>query len=265
MKFSILMSIYAGETRQNLEACFESLIVQSLLADELILVEDGPLSPDLVSLIQFYRAKLRITSIKLEHNNGLGRALNVGLKSCSNEIIARMDTDDIALPRRFEIQLKYMKDNPRVDACSGAIEEFGDDINKVRVRRLPSNHEELKSLAMSRSPLFHPAVMFKRSVVMSVGGYPEFRNSQDYALWALLLVSGYRLGNVPQTLVRMRVGNAIKKRRGWRYLKQEIKVLSFQRSINFLSTPRFCVNFCMRSVLRLLPFHIKKIFYRIAR
>lgn len=265
MSFSVLMSVYLEEKPNNLKFCLQSLADQNLKADEIILVEDGPISSDLRDIIEEFRIKLNIFSISLDNNVGLGCALNEGIKKCSFELIARMDSDDIAMPERFQKQVDFMQCNPDIAASSSFIEEFNEFAEIQSKRVLPLTHDELVLFAKKRSPLSHPAVIFRKRAILDVGGYPQFRNAQDYALWSLLIVKGYRLANLPDVLVKMRTGPEMMIRRGPEFLKHEILLLKFQRSIGFLSLYEFIYNLFSRSVLRLSPLFIKRLLYKIAR
>src|SRR5690554_4009483 len=122
MSISILASVYSKERPEYLEESLQSLTQQSMKDFEVILVEDGPLSTQLEEVIRKFKEKLPLISVKLEKNMGLARALNEGLLHCKFNLIARMDTDDIALPHRLQIQKKFMDDNPQIAVCSSWIE-----------------------------------------------------------------------------------------------------------------------------------------------
>lgn len=265
MKFSILMSVYEADNPKYLDDCFHSLRDQTLIASEIILVEDGKISQKLKSVIEEYREELNIISIKLAENSGLAVALNKGLKYCNYELIARMDSDDIALPERFKKQVHYMNTCPEISASSGVIKEFNEKNKVISTRLLPVEHDEIVIFSKKRSPLSHPAVMFRRSVIDAVGGYPLFRNAQDYALWSVLITKGYRLGNLPDVLVMMRTGVDLLKRRNFLYFKQEFMLLLFQKKIGFLTFRQFVFNIMSRFLLRSSPNFLKSFFYKILR
>lgn len=261
MTFSVLMSIYAGEKPEYLQIALESLACQTLRADEVVLVEDGPLPDPLLRVIEGWRTTLNIRSVRLPRNVGLARALNAGLEHCSHELVARMDGDDISLPERFEKQVRFMTDNPDIAASSAALDEFDEDGVVFSSRVLPLAHEELVEFARRRSPLSHAVAIFRKSAVQSVGGYPPFKRSQDVALWSLLIVRGYRLANLPDTLFKVRAGAAFMTRNGLRNLDQEYAVIRYQRSIGFLSRRDMFRNVCVRFALAIVPGGVKKLLY----
>src|SRR5690606_1010859 len=261
MSLSVLMSVYKAEKPEFLKIALESLVDQTVRADEVVLVEDGPLPDTLHEIIEQYREPLNIQSVPLPRNVGLARALNAGLAHCSHELVARMDSDDISLPQRFEKQLAYMEAHPEVAASSAALDEFDENGEVFSSRVLPLRHEELRAFARRRSPLSHAVAIFRKSAVLAVGGYPPFKRSQDVALWSLLLVKGYRLGNLPDTLFKVRAGAAFMTRNGLRSLHHEYAVIRYQRRIGFLTRREMARNLCVRFVLAVVPQGIKKQLY----
>ena len=261
MSFSVLMSVYKAEKPQYLRIALESLSNQTLPAGEVVLVEDGPLPETLLACIEEFRDVLRIRSVKLPQNVGLAAALNAGLEQCSFELVARMDSDDISLPERFEKQVAFMEAHPDVAASSAGLDEFDETGAVFSSRVLPLTHEELVAFARRRSPLSHAVAIFRRSVIMSVGGYPAFKRSQDVALWSLLIVKGYRLANLPDTLFKVRAGAAFMSRNGMRNLDQEIAVIRYQRSIGFLTRREMLRNIGIRFFLAAVPPGVKKQLY----
>ncbi|XBO72751.1 glycosyltransferase [Halomonas sp. RT37] len=241
---------------------------QSLKPDQVVLVKDGWLTPDLEHVVEKWKVRLGsvLKVVELTENLGLGSALNAGIKHCRNELVARMDSDDIALPNRFEIQVDFMKCHPEISASSAALEEWCEDLRiKTGERNLPTAPDELKHFSKLRSPLSHPVSIFRKSHVLSVGGYPPLRKAQDYALWSLMIVRGYSLANVPDVLLKMRTGDELLKRRNWAYFKYEADLLSFQKEIGFLNNKLYLRNFLVKGLLRLSPSFIKRLAYRYAR
>jgi glycosyltransferase involved in cell wall biosynthesis len=259
------MSLYQGEKPEYLKQCLESLLRQTKPPDETVIVYDGPVSNELTNVVDEFRKPLNLRSVSLKHNVGLAAALNEGLKHCSNDLVMRMDTDDIALPNRLEIQMNYMDSNPDISASSGYIEELCDDGKVSSHRILPLDHDSLTLFAKRRSPLSHPAVIFRKQHIIEVGGYPPLRNAQDYALWSLLIMKGYRLANIPEVLVSMRTGTAMMKRRGWLQYKREFTLLKYQYKLGFLNKREFIINSTGRAFLRFSPNILKTIIYKHAR
>lgn len=110
MPFSVILSIYYKESPLFLRESLDSLFSQTICPDEVILVKDGPIGDELDNVIDSYVTRYPYLKVlSLVTNRGLGKALNEGLKYCSHELVARMDTDDIAMPERFENSWLYLR------------------------------------------------------------------------------------------------------------------------------------------------------------
>lgn len=266
MTLSVLMSVYNKDDPAYLSQTLKSLCAQTLRPSEVVLVEDGPISEELTGVIERYRTELLIKSVKMADNGGLAVALNEGLKHCRYDLVARMDSDDICLPERFEAQVKFMKANNNVAVSSAWVEERDRLMQNVAsVRRVPSMHSDIVRFAKRRNPVNHPVSIFRKRIIIEMGGYPNIRKAQDYALWSLMIMRGYRFANIPQVLLKMRTGSDLMSRRGFEYLCQEIKLLKLQRECGFLSCWDYFINLILRSTVRLQPLCIKRIMYRVSR
>lgn len=255
--FSVLMSVFHKEKPSFLRDALNSLVDQTVPPKEIVLVKDGPLTEELdVVIDSFMRANpgiLRIVS--QEQNVGLGRALEIGLEHCSYELVARMDTDDISCRDRFEHQLKFLNDHPEISIVGGAIQEFNNEPGDLnRFRRLPSGPDKLAQFAKLRSPLNHVTVMFRKSDIKKAGSYQHFQNIEDYYLWARVLVNGFKIDNIENNLVLVRVGNdMVGRRHGLSYLGTEIRLLSAFRKMGFLNFYESGTWLATRLFFRLLP------------
>lgn len=263
--FSVLLSVYYKENPKYLEEALASIYdKQSMKPNQIVLVQDGPLTTELEKVISFWKEKLDnlLVLVPLEKNVGLAAALNEGLKYCNNELVARMDTDDIASPDRFKKQISFMKSNPDVAVSSGLVEEWSEDFShKVSERKLPLVHEDIYRFAKSRSPISHPAVVFRKTAVLESGGYPSFY-PEDHPLWGLMLHKGYKFANLPDVLVKMRVGDAFIERRGKGFLKGEIELSKYLNEIGFINKYELFGNIVKRTLVRLAPVFVKRILYK---
>lgn len=266
---TVLMSVYEGDSAfflsQALQSVWDSQVVKP---DQIVLVQDGPLTSELYGVVALWKERLGslLTLVVLEQNKGLGVALNEGLKFCKYDLVARMDADDISLPQRFKIQLSFMRENSDVAASSADIEEFDEALLTSKgFRRLPTGQADIIRFAKRRSPLNHIPSIYRKSVVENVGGYPPLRKAQDYALWTTLLVKGYKLSNQSVVLAHIRAGEGLVERRGWSYFKYEWDLLKYQRRIGFLSRKDFFYNAFLKGGVRLSPRFIKRFVYRVAR
>lgn len=266
MKFSVLMSIYKNEKVDFFNRCMLSIWdEQTIKPSEIILVIDGPLYIELYKSIELWREKLGLTLcvIPLENNVGLGNALNVGLSYCQNELIARMDTDDIAAPDRFEKQLAIFN-NSGIDVCGTWVSEFDKDESLIEsFRKLPESHSEIIKFSKKRNPLNHPSVMYKKSAVESVGNYGQYRFAQDYHLWALLIMKNCKFYNIQEPLVHMRAGyTQLERRGGLKYAINEFNIQKEFLNINFINKRQFIRNVFIRFSIRLLPSSLLRTIYK---
>lgn len=216
-KFSALMSIYIKEKPAFARSCFESLLQQTVLADEWVIVEDGPLTPELYALLDEYESNYPglINRIPLKQNVGLGLALREGIQHCSYELIARMDTDDICRKDRFEKQLAAFEQDPALDICGCQIIEFeGTPENELARRQVPLTHEEIAQYQKRRDAFNHMTVMYKKSAVLKAGNYESCMLMEDTMLWCRMLLSGAKTKNLDEYLVYARIGHDMFERRG---------------------------------------------------
>jgi glycosyltransferase involved in cell wall biosynthesis len=265
MSLSVLLSVYRGEKAEYLAECLQSLTVQTHRATEVVLVEDGPISSGLRQVIERFRPRLPITSVSLAKNVGLAAALNAGLSACTNELVARMDTDDVAVPERFAKQISFMAQHAEVSVCGSWVWEMDQTMQRrLFEKRLPPDHETLCRFAKRRNPLNHPSCIFRAADVRAVGGYPMVF-PEDYALWSLMLIKGYRLANLEEPLLLMRTGADFIDRRGLSFLRREFSLVKYQRSIGFFSAIEALVFMGSRVALRLAPATVRRFLYRFSR
>lgn len=264
-KFSVLMSVYILEQPEYLFTSLESIFNQTCLPDEVVLVQDGPLTDGLYKIISdFIQRYPSLKTISLPQNVGLGSALNEGLRHCSNHLVARMDSDDICKTNRFEEQLKVFAAKPELSVVGSWVDEFSSDPSIIAsTRKLPQMPEQVLAFAHSKSPLNHPSVMFKKSTILSVGGYLPFYLFEDYFLWARLLNSGYLFYNIPESLVLMRTGNGLFARRGgWKYAKSEIRLQREFLKMGFIGYFTFMKNVTIRFTVRMMPNKLRAFVYK---
>lgn len=254
--FSILLAVYKKENPVYFSQSLDSIFSQILFPHEVVLVKDGPLTDDLERVINKYQSKYYILKVvSLPVNQGLGKALNEGLKHCSHDLVARMDTDDIVKPDRFEKQLKIFQEDPEVDVVGSWIDEFEGDISHVvSVKRLPECHEEILSFAKKRNPINHPVVMFRKKAVLAAGGYQHFPLFEDYYLWVRMLMNGAKFYNIQESLLYFRSSpDMFKRRGGLKYVGTEVRFQNFLLRSHFISFPRYVQNVIIRVITRIMP------------
>ncbi|MQJ99385.1 glycosyltransferase [Escherichia coli] len=261
------MSLYDKEKPEYLDQCLNSLSRQTLLADEIVMVYDGPINIHLESVVDKWSRLLPIKIVKLEKNVGLGKALNEGLINCTFDIVARMDTDDICNEKRFEKQINMFARDDELSILGSYIEEFeGTEKNIISVRHVPQTYNEILNTIKLKNPFNHMTVMFKKKAILSVGGYQKHHLMEDYNLWLRLISKGYKGLNIPENLVSVRAGrDMIARRHGVKYIGSELKLAKLKMELGYLGVTRSIYIFILRSLPRLMPIFILKEIYKIAR
>ncbi len=238
MDFSVLLSVYKKENPQYFKQALESVWQQQTMKPaEIVVVEDGPLTDELYDVLDVFGKECDcLIRCPLKENVQLGRALAYGVTQCSYDLIARMDTDDISEPKRFEKQCAYMEKNPKIVALGGWIQEFDQEGKYSAIKKMPETMDEIKSYAKYRNPLNHMTVMLRKSAVLEVGNYQHYPMLEDYHLWVRMLANGMQFHNLPEVLIRMRVDDATYGRRGGSdYFKRYKMLRKMQHDAGLLS------------------------------
>lgn len=269
-KYSVLMSVYYKEKPKYLKQAIESIQGQTFPTDDFVLVCDGPLNAGLDAVITAKQQEMEsaLHVVRLAKNGGLGNALNEGMKHCKNELVARMDSDDISCPDRCKKQIAVFNMHPEISICSGIVEEFTVDPGIVDARRVPpETNVEIVEFAKKRNPFNHPCVMYKKSAVEAVGSYQDFYLLEDYYLWLRMLMAGYQGYNIQEPLLHMRAGADLYLRRaGWRYAKTQAKLFKFMKQQGFIGNGQYIKNCVIRSGSSLAPNWLRKfMFERVLR
>lgn len=254
LKYSVLMSLYRKENPDFFRDSLESIVNQSLRPNQIVLVQDGPITSELQDVVDDYHNYLDI--VVLHRNQGLGKALSVGVNKCRNELIARMDTDDIAIQNRMKDQLLYLNEHPNIDVLGGYISEFQHTVNdeKQNIRKVPILNQDIKLFAKKRNPMNHVTIMFRRSAVLKSGNYLSFIGFEDYYLWIRMIKLGFKFQNIPRVLVKVRTSeDMIDRRKGAAYAKKELKFQCWLKKSGFISLNRYLINLVVRVGIRFLP------------
>lgn len=258
IQFSVLISIYYKESPEYFREALDSIFAQTLLPSEIVLVKDGPLTPELDAIINEYVARYPIFKIVVNVTNlGLGLALAKGLLACSYEYVARMDTDDLIPPTRFEKEIKKLDEGYDVVSCWTQI--FEDHVsNVICVRKRPEYHNDIVRLAKRRSPINHPGAVFRKSAVLKAGNYQHCLLFEDYHLWVRMILNGAQFYNIPEPLYFFRhSSNVIKRRGGVKYMITELKAMIYFYKIGFYSFTDLVINVLTRSCVRMLPANLR--------
>lgn len=265
MSISVLMSVYKSEKADYLDRALRSVWTdQTLKPDEIVLIEDGPLGDELRHIITDWKSLLgeRLVLLRNTKNLGLTKSLNKGLKVIKSDFIARMDSDDISHPLRFERQIKYLKEHPEISVVGGSLQEFDAAHECLNIRHYPLTNEMVISSICKASPLAHPTVMMRRTIFENGLSYNEkYRTSQDIALWFDVLCHGYKIGNVEDITIYFRRDSDMYRRRSKNKAWNEFKIYmnGISRLYGFLSW-RYIFPIA-RLIFRLLPVSIVKWIY----
>ena len=268
--FSVLISLYEKERAEFFSTCLDSVINQTVQPSEIIIVLDGPITDELEKVLRLYKvtAPMPIREIRSPKNRGLGIALSIGVPECANELIARMDTDDICREDRFEKQLDYFEQHPDVDICGSYIVEFeGVKDHAISRRSVPTDHDSIVAYQKTRSAFNHVSVMFKKSMVLKAGNYQDAPLMEDDYLWVRMIQSGARCANIPEDLVYVRVdGGMFERRGGWSYFlkyRDARKTILYTGYINYWD---YAFTNMIQFIVALIPNSIRRfVFIRLLR
>lgn len=265
-QYSVLMSVYHKENAEYLRTAMDSIWNQTIRTDDFVLVCDGPLNDELDAVIEAMRAAHPDTLhvVRLEKNGGLGNALNMGIKHCKHELVARMDSDDISRPDRCERQLKMFQEHPDISVVSGIVEEFTTSTSEIEARRVPpETQNEIVQFAKKRNPFNHPCVMYKKSAVEAAGGYQDFYLLEDYYLWIRMLQNGSQGYNLQEPLLWMRAGSDMYKRRaGWKYAKSQKALFKYMKDSGFISGSQYMKSVVVRTASSLTPNWLREFMFK---
>ena len=209
MDFSVLISIYKKESPVYFREALNSVFAQTLQPAEIVLVKDGPLTPELDAVIEEYSTRYPIFKIVTNETNlGLGLALAKGLSACSYEYVARMDTDDLIAPTRFEKEIRKLDEGYDVVSCWSVLFWPNDD-QLFCIKHRPETHEDIIKLAHKRSPVCHAGCVLRKQAVIDAGNYQACYLYEDYHLWVRMIMNGARFYNIQEVLYYVRTSPAL--------------------------------------------------------
>ena len=265
-EYSVLMSVYYKEKPEWFENSINSMLNQTIKPSEFVIVEDGPLTSELDDVVNKKTLEFPklFKIVKIEKNGGLGPALKLGVENCSNEYIARMDSDDYCVPERVEKELAMFIKNPDLGMIGTNVIEFIEDINNQISRVvLPENNEEIIEFSKQRNPFRHPSIMFKKSEILKAGNYRAYYLFEDYDMWLRMLRADCKCYNLQDFLTYMRINDDFYKRRGGiKYLKSIYKFKKEQFSIGYINYREYLRTFIPHAIVCLLPNFMRDYIYR---
>ena len=261
------MSLYVKEKPEYLPLAIDSMINQTVKPDEIVIVEDGPLNDELYAIIDQYQTSFPdlFTIVRNETNLGLGLALNRGLEAARNELVARMDTDDISKPDRCEKQLTVFEKDAELAIVGAWVDEFSESPDKIlSTRAVPEKSEEIYRFAKRRSAFNHPVVMYKKSAVLANGGYSDLRRNQDVDLFGRMLFAGCKAYNIPESLLWFRSNiDLAKRRKSWQNTKSYIQTIKKFRKMGYSSFGDYITVAVAQTVLFLMPAFLQNWVYKV--
>lgn len=266
-EFAVAVSVYHKDNAVFVKRALESIWdLQTVRPSQIVLVIDGPVGKDILATVKEFETHCPVLRVaQLAENAGSGNAMRVAMDLVDCELIARMDSDDICAPTRFEEQLRFFAENPDVDVMGGDISEFvGEEENIVAYRRVPKTDREIKNYMRKRCPLNHVTVMFKKSAVLAAGGYIEQFWNEDYYLWIRMAEHGAVMANTGTVLVNVRTGEDMYNRRGGkRYFRSELFLQNYMLQHKIINLPTYADNIAKRWIMqRLLPTKLRGFAFR---
>lgn len=256
-KFSVITSIYKNDNPEFVRVALDSMLInQTVKPTEIVLVRDGLVPEVLDKLLNEYETRYPevFNIIRLNQNGGLGKALKLGVESAKYDIVARMDSDDICLPNRFELQLQHMETHPECDIVGGQMTEFiGKPSNIVGKRIVPESNEDIYNYMKRRCALNHVTVMFRKDSILKAGNYQDWFWNEDYYLWVRMMMNKCVFANLNDVLVNVRSGEDQYARRGGRkYFKSEEGIQHLMLENKLINQWEYSVNVAKRLIVQLL-------------
>lgn len=265
-KYSVLMSVYHKENPEWFDDSIKSMFEQTIKPNEFVLVEDGPLTKELYDVVEKYKTKYpkEFKTVTIEKNVGLGPALKRGVEECSNEYIARMDSDDYSLPKRIEKEFEIFEKYSDIGMVGTNVSEFIDSIDNVVCDViLPEINEDIIKFSKKRNPFRHPSIMFKKNEVLKAGNYREYYLCEDYDMWLRMLRTGCKCYNIQDNLVFMRISDDFYKRRGGiKYLKSINKFKKEQVKVGYFTHFEYLKSIIPHAIVCLMPNFMRDLIYK---
>lgn len=263
-KYSVLMSVYKNDKPEWVEIAINSMLKQTIKPDEIVLIIDGEIPEDLREKVEYLKKTNKVLKVfENEKNLGLGLTMQRGILLCSNELVARMDSDDYSLPDRIEKELKLMQEND-LDMVGAQTAEFVDNVdNVVSIHNVPIGEKEILKYSKQRNPICHSSVLFKKSKVIESGNYQDMKLCEDYFLWIRMLQHGCKIDNHPEVLFKMRVSRDLYARRGgYKYYKSQKQLFKYMKKTHFIGAFTYLKILFVRFVVQvMMPNKLRQKFY----
>jgi len=267
-EFSLCMSVYRNDNPEDFVTAFNSVTTdQTCKPSEIVLVVDGliPTELDYVITKMAETSDIPLNVIRFAENQGHAIARQTAIDASKYDLIAIMDSDDIAVPERFEKQIEYFDKHPETDVLGGQIAEFIGEVRMtIGMRDVPTSDKAIKQYLKSRCPMNFMTIMIKKDALRSVGGIIDWYCEEDYYLWIRMAMINCIFANLSDILVYARSGKAMYQRRGgWKYFQSERGIQRFMLTNRIISLPRYWYNVLGRFIIQvILPNNIRGFIYR---
>lgn len=264
-KFSVLLNIYAKDHPAWIKQALDSVLGNAIRPTEVVIMVDGPVGKDIQKVLDDVAKDKTIRILSHPVNIGRGAALGYAVPKCSNELIALMDADDVSRRDRFEKQLAAFAANPDLSVCGGQIQEVDSESFKpISQRNVPLSYEEIRQYLKTRMPFNNVTVMFKKAAVLDSGNFKAFGLVEDYYMWARVVAKGYKVQNIPDIVVDVRVNPQLYGRRGgWNYFHMNKLLFDEMRRLNLLGFNDYYYILFVRFVVQvLMPNWLRRMFYK---
>lgn len=261
-EFTVVISVYKSDQPSYFNTAIESLLNQTVLPDEIIIVVDGKITDELEVVLSNFSSNSLIKIFRLEQNLGLALSRNYAISKSSHAIIAVMDSDDISVPDRFQKQLNLIE-RGEAQVVGGWINEFTKTPKDTNcIRKTVVTHNEILSFGKWRNPINHVTLMFTKDAYEKVGGYSAIRHTEDWEMIARMIVSGVIVRNIPEVLVHVRAGDdMIDRRRDISQFKGELKVCLMMHKIGYIGTVNLAILIIIKLTLIILPRSLTRFTY----
>ena len=260
--FSIILPIYKKNKISEVVNCLNSVVNKSLLPNEIVIIYDGFVNSSIKDIVN---NKLFFFNKKIVHNStniGLGLTLKKGVMNCSNDLIIRVDADDVNNKNRFYELIKAAKKNKKADIIGSYLLEKNN--NNYYLKKVPISLSEVKRLIFYRNPLNHNTILLKKRSIIKVGSYRDIRFFEDYYLWLKIIKNNGKIINLNKVLVCSKQDKAFLERRsGYKYLKYFLNFLKIIYRERLINITNYVLYIAIRSPIIISPLLFKRLFYQV--
>lgn len=229
--YSLIMTLYEGSKTNEFREALQSMLEQTVPPAEVVVVEDGSVPTEIEELLKSLEKMTEppFFVVSLDKNVGPAIAANYGIDACEFDLIARLDSDDVAHSDRMEKQLKFLKDNPEYKAVGSLVKEFDPLTGQTFRVDLPETHDEISGFARRRCPCRQSTLLYRKAALQEIGFYRDLRFAEEWDLFNRFIEAGFLCHNLQEVLVDMRIGSDYFSRRGGRAVFK--RVMAFKRSM----------------------------------